>query len=198
MAWHPNIKQRGVQESFITLFGCHTPAPGDIKARAPQEVVEEYIKDQATRQGFPPYRRNKKPWSAYQVLHSGYKERVDGYEKDLAAAGFNPKARLISNIAQKPSYMKGGHAMVPALLRGSILWLHGKSRMMLPIEHLEVMGYNIFGPTSSLTTCFHKEFLRSMDPTTLRKLAGNGMQLRQVGAVMMYIFGCTVPAVLVD
>ena len=59
-------------------------------------------------------------------------------------------------------------------------------------ELLEVMGYNIYDDDEY--KCEFAEFLRSLSAQRFRGMTGNGMHLRAVGSILMFVAACTVPA----
>lgn len=103
-----------------------------------------------------------------------------------------------------PDYMPATRFFVPALLQASKLWLFGKQRWPLPMEHLEVQGFNIYGSgdatfqdvddsTQLLAEKFKCQFvdrLAAMGATKIKSVAGNGMNLQVVGAVLAFALRC--------
>ena len=73
--------------------------------------------------------------------------------------------------------------MMPALLRGSILWSMSARRPCHPEEHLEVMGYNMFGPDC----CACASVLSSLSDAQQRSVSGNGMHAAAIGSVLMFL-----------
>ena len=103
-----------------------------------------------------------------------------GYEKQAIDNGSLPHG--LCNLRQRPSFM-ASTATVPALLRRSFLWCLGLKRPLLPQEHLEVMGFKMFGDSP----CSAALVLNSLTGTEQRSLAGNSMHMAAIGSVLMFL-----------
>lgn len=83
------------------------------------------------------------------------------------------------------------------MLRKTLLQLQlfGKRRLALPLEHLEVQGWNVFSAGTGndrYRSPLHSKF-RSLSASSLRSLAGNAMHVRVVGTVAAFALAYTEP-----
>ena len=73
-------------------------------------------------------------------------EHLHDFSDEAMACEFH---KWCSNLQQNADYMGPVSGNVPALLQSSNLWLFGKRRLALPMEHLEVQGWNVWGNNNS-------------------------------------------------
>ena len=96
---------------------------------------------------------------------------------------------FLANVAQNPSHHMPTD-LAPALLRKSVLWSMPDQRVLLPLEHFEIQGYNIFGAADA--RCSFAEILTTLSDEDARALAGNGMHLSSTTYALMFLLSCTV------
>ena len=90
----------------------------------------------------------------------------------------------ICNLRQTPEHVPALWRRVPTLMRKSQLYVFGLRRVGLPLESLELQGWNVFGSRAShgnLTDC-----LRSLPSSQATSLSGNGMHLHVLGSLMFF------------
>ena len=116
---------------------------------------------------------------------------VESHEQELQKQGISRKEKWLVNLQNTPSWI-GATQNVPALLRNTRLWSCFHGRLALQNELLEVMGYNIYDDDEY--KCEFVEFLNSIGEQHLRAMTGNGMHLRAVGSIVMFVAACTAPA----
>ncbi|CAE7825398.1 SHE10 [Symbiodinium sp. CCMP2456] len=177
---------------------------GQEKFRAPEHEVQEYKLGLAAQKHMPLCNEKGRQWSFFQVATKAIQKNISEHEKALAAriGSKADRSHWIVNVRQSPGFTPAKQFIVPALLRSSRLWLFGLKRWPLPLELLEVQGWNIWGRNPGVTeaignsqsssgsqpeTCpqeFRCEFveaLRSLPDKHLYSVAGNSMHLRVVG-----------------
>lgn len=132
-------------------------------------------------------------WSMRQVLHEGLARRLDAYEAALGKR----KARFIVNLHQNHSFVRRFSELCPSLLtRTSTLWDMKLNRLMLPIEHLVVMGLPIFDEGREDNDRFSVELLAldgTLSSAEIKHFAGNGMHHAAVGLVLAFLLCMAVP-----
>ena len=196
LRWHPKVARLGVQVSFERLFSRVLKMKGTDKFRAPDVVVAEHLTAMAAKAGLPERRRNGQVWSSFEVLPQAAQKRLLGHEEALAQMGLPNDYTATANINQNASFMPPALDIVPALLRGSCLWLFPQRRIELGLELMELQGYNIFDESSSSASmdehvCQFSTFLKTLPNAKLREMAGNAMHLRVMGTVLMFLMACT-------
>ena len=73
----------------------------------------------------------------------------------------------------------------PTLLRRTLIWCIGLQRLLLPLEHFEYLGYNIFGDTDEQST--FAQAVMQCSPSEQRSMPGNGMHAAAVGSTLMFL-----------
>ena len=212
LAWRADVCACGVQAAFDRLFARTMLMMGSQKFRAPQDEIREYVPEQARRRHLPARSRSGQAWSFYQVASPAVRSAIDEHEQALSGriAGGSPAdlKRYMCNLNQKPAFQPARMDLVPTLLRSSKLWLFAERRWALSLELLEVQGYNVWGGYSSQASsamqvvdarsrladdlkCGFVTYLRTRSDLEIQRLAGNGMHLRVLGAVLLMCLGCT-------
>ena len=128
------------------------------KFRAPALGVKNYIAKLAEQQHLPKNTRSGKDWSCFQAVSRAVRDKIQAHQEELArkllsadldsglAATADDPLELrhwTSNVAQQPHFMGPVRGNVPAMLQHTNLWIFGKRRLALPMEHLEIQGWNI-------------------------------------------------------
>ena len=155
LEWHPaiakaNAVERGslrLESAFSRLFARTLRMSGDMKFRAPQDDIAARLQTLAAAKKLPRATRSGRGWSSFQLCSQAMRDSVNAHESWLrshigAGGSFDG---WICNLAQRPAFMPPTQHVVPALLRKSQLWLMAKARRPLPMEMLEVQGWNIWG-----------------------------------------------------
>ena len=206
--WKPHVllgedgQRASLQEVFDRTFRRSTVMCADDKFRAPPDVVTEYIRKLAVKNNLPVKTSSGREWSCYQAITSAVRAKVVahtealrgqiGVDNDEADMPHAEVRKWTSNLGQHPSYM-GPVCGIPAMLQATNLWLFGKRRLALPMEHLEVQGWVLYGRLdcpyrSGLLPC-----LRGMRDSRVKSFAGNGMHSQVVGAVVAFALAATEP-----
>ena len=212
LQWRTQIEDFGVQDAFFRIFARTVCMEGQCKFRAPDDYIESQLQDLARAQSLPPRSRSGKQWSFYQVASQAVRSSIDDHEAAVARRIGSDAVQTswIANLRQSSTFMPAMQFTVPALLRTSRLWLCGKRRNALPLELLEVQGWNIWGSGGisrdtevesegmepSLPDelrCGFVQHLHDLSSTQIFSMAGNSMHLRAIGATLLFCFGCTEP-----
>lgn len=196
LKWLPCIEDYGVEDAFYRIFARRCCMLGQEKFRAPQQELDVYLESAVAKRHLPPHSRSGKDWSFFQVGSESVRASIKEHEAHLQHNYGNsvPAEQWIANLSQRPTHMPATRFFVPALLRGSNLWLMGKRRWQLPGELLEVQGFNIYGsPDTPQYECKIADHFKSMPKSQLTSVAGNAMHLGIIGSVWLFILGCTQP-----
>ena len=181
------------------------------KFRAPPETVQAHVRKLAQKNHLPPTTTSGREWSyaqactaATRAMVQQHKEWVENHVRETKIS-FDPY-QWTTNLSQSPEHMHPNKGFVPALLRRSSLYLFGQGRAAVPLEYLECQGWNVFGErgvsslrrldvsrtgaesagqTRSLLACFE-----ALPQMVLQELAGNGMHLHVITAVVMFSLAC--------
>lgn len=200
--WHPAISDYGIQAAFERIYARTSLLLGEALFRAPKAVLDEFMQEQIHKQRMPLSSRSGKAWSPFQVSSRSVRDSIASHEKALTnrIGSDGKRAEWICNLQQKADFMQATHFRIPAILRQTHLWLFGRKRWALPIEYLEVQGYNIFGADADgsedgdnhghLYKCRITETLKALPSRVLKSVAGNGMHLQAVGSVILFVLGC--------
>ena len=194
-----------LQASFSALFGNAVLMAPAEKFRAPPTMVDEYVSGLASSAKLPATTRSGRKWSCFQAMSAAVRDKLTGHERKrqdmmkeqqysipLADTPQKEDDMWISNLAQNPDYMAPCRGTVPALLKASRLWLYGKKRLALGEEHLEVQGWNLMGTASSgYKSPMRLPQLTALGQQKLVALAGNGMHVHVVGAVVAFMLAFT-------
>ena len=214
LRWLPEVAQYGVEHAFCRLFARTMHLSGQEKFRAPEHEIQEHRFDVAAKKQMPKYDARGREWSFFHLATRAIQGNISAHEKALEAriGSDADRSHWIVNLRQKPLFTPAKQFIVPALLRSSKLWLFGLRRWPLPLELLEVQGWNIWGGKPGVTEiigasnsssgskpetdpqefrCEFVEALRSLPDKHIYSVAGNSMHLRVVGAVFMFASACT-------
>lgn len=189
LKWIAPIETQGPENVYHSIFGRKRNMTAEDHLRAPSSEIAASIAKQATDRGLPQQRRSGREWSAFQCLTPAMKKSVQAHEEYLTSKGINSDEPVIVNLIQSPGYIQPVIGMFPALLKGSRLWSIQRRRLLLPMEHLEVMGFQIY--KDDKYQCRFTHALQMLSDTKLRQFAGNTMHLRVVGTCIMYILAAT-------
>ena len=190
-----------LQRLFEQTFKRNVVMTVGDKFRAPEFSVRNFVERLAESNNLPPTTASGKPWSCFQAMSRAARAKVASHleklqEKTEHLHGFSDEAmacefhKWCSNLQQNADYMGPVSGNVPALLQNSNLWLFGKRRLALPMEHLEVQGWNVWGNNNSykgdlLVAAGH------MRDSRIKSFAGNGMHLHVVAAVLAFVMAVT-------
>ena len=195
LRWSQKIQQVGLQKAFERIFANTSELLGSWKFRAPPDLLNEHFGQQCHRRKMPPNTRSGLKWSAYQLASMATRENIQKHLVAVVRSTGTPKDmhEWITNLAQNPDYMAPVRFRVPALLRSSKLWLFGHRRAPLPLELLELQGFNIFGGENYGPTKYQCKFVpkfQDMASSVIQSMAGNGIHLRAIGSVLLFCLSC--------
>ncbi|CAK8998033.1 unnamed protein product [Durusdinium trenchii] len=192
------VRASGIEPSFQRLFACSRVMNGIDKFRAPENEVKDVIAAAASKRCLPPHSSSGKAWSCFQTCTPAVRESILKHEAFLRRAHgpeINPN-EWICNLSQDPAWMAGTRGNVPALLRRSNLWIMGKRRLAHPLELFEIQGFNIWGSPADANDehrCTFVDTLRTLTEAQVKSMTGNSMHLSVLGAMFLFLLGCTVP-----
>eukprot|EP00971_Amphidinium_carterae_P002914 57128-Amphidinium_carterae.1 len=188
--------RRGItdhQACFEALFGstCSSNLSGDHFMRARSEDIASAIEKMAHSRNMPLKSRSGRGWSWFQALSPSLQASVEAHEKCVEQHGHDIRSAMLTNLLQRPEFMKPNlSGTVPALLKSSsYLWSFRYRRSLLGAELFEVQGHVIY--EDNAYTCDFLERIKSTSEQDLRKLVGNSMHLAAVGAVLLYSLACS-------
>ena len=193
------MRDMNLQDFFNQVFARKILMCVDDKFRAPQAAVQEYVSGLADAQRLPPTTSSGKPWSCYLAMSSAARAKVQGHQKKLEEIaeqkGFalNPEEvrNWTANLSQTPDFMPPARGKVGAMLQHTNLWLFSKKRLALPLEHLEIQGWNLFGGGPYKSDLISAVGRGALKDNRLKSMAGNGMHLQVVAAVIAFTLACT-------
>ena len=153
LRWLPEVAQYGVEHAFCRLFARTMHLSGQEKFRAPEHEIQEHRFDVAAKKQMPKYDARGREWSFFHLATRAIQGNISAHEKALEAriGSDADRSHWIVNLRQKPLFTPAKQFIVPALLRSSKLWLFGLRRWPLPLELLEVQGWNIWGGKPGVT-----------------------------------------------
>ena len=208
--WRHELLRQGLgetwQEVFEAVFQRNIVMTAADKFRAPALGVKNYIAKLAEQQHLPKNTRSGKDWSCFQAVSRAVRDKIQAHQEELArkllsadldsglAATADDPLELrhwTSNVAQQPHFMGPVRGNVPAMLQHTNLWIFGKRRLALPMEHLEIQGWNIYGNFDNPYRSNIFEVVSSMRDSRLKSFAGNGMHCQVVGAVTAFLLAAT-------
>ena len=212
LTWHPSVEddEGEIEAAFNRLFARTAGLPVECKFRAPASYLDDFCDDLAIRMKMPRRTSSGKRWSCFQLATPAVRASITGHEAALSERIGSDASHLgwICNLSQRPGYLPAVQNFVPALLRSSKLWLFALRRWPLPLELLEVQGFNIFGSAScrqvrsgrvsseeecelaDQARCGFAHAFNMLMPHQLQSVSGNGMHLRVIGAALLFSFGC--------
>ena len=209
LRWQQGISDYGVEDAFSRIFARTLCMHAESKFRAPKEHLTGYLADLAEKQGMPASTRHGKSWSCFQLATPAVRQSIQDHESALVQrCGTNTSmVGWLANLAQRPHFMPAVRYIIPALLRSSKLWIFNLRRWPTPHELLEVQNFNVFGadssgrpddPIATAKECARADALKcgvgqaisSLTPAQMQSVAGNGMNLRCIGAAVLFTLGC--------
>ena len=182
LEWREEIERMGHHAAFRGLFARSIQTRGVDLARAPNEQVVNYKKLMCKQRGMPLQQQNGNEWSFFQCATGSVRNKVMEYEALASQTHPEMHPPLLCNARQHATFMTCT-AMVPTLLRRSLLWSLSARRPLLPGEHLEVMGFNLFGPNP----CRPAAALLALPEAQMKNVAGNGMHSAAVGCAILFL-----------
>ena len=180
LRWRSAFPDDAAQHMYDALFTKKTCMTSESFACAPADKIQEHKDLLATKRGLPLRRRGGKPWSFFQVLPSGIRRRIVKHEERSTLEG--QTGWHLSDVTQTPGWVKDS-IEAPVLLQRSQLWASTLSRMLLPLEHFELMGYPVWAADGD-------SFRRSLDQLAIaqqRSLVGNGMHATSIGTIILFL-----------
>lgn len=211
LRWMPGV-QADIQDVFNKIFSSDLDddVTGDLYFGAPKQAVVSHSEFLAKLRFLPPRRNNGKPWSCFQLLKPGGRNRLLKHEAKMRKRNMGLGETVFCDLSQNISFRPPTTSIMPTLLRSSEIWSTSKRRLLLPLESLEVMG---FGPMylaedyrdeekdrAPATETLHygaplMDALRNgkFSPRVIRQLAGNSMQASAIGACQIFVLAFTEP-----
>ena len=181
--WDPAVTEMGHQAAFESLFGAQIRLRGDDMLRAPESAVQDFVQKMALAKGLPPRRSSNRSWGCFLAMSATLQQSLKQHERALTDAGFSLTSPVLTNLAQRPSYMGPVVSChVPALLR--------LRRLVLPEEMLELQGHDIFGP-GPMRSCAADHLCTEVSATNKKQMAGNAMHVQCIASVFMFVLACT-------
>ena len=127
------------------------------------------------------------------LLPKTFGVRRQQYQRKTSRRGYGTKPYIV-NLSQNFEYGRNSSDLVPVLCtKNSVLWCEEKNRFLLPMEHLGVQGVPIGGCLPQIAEHFliSRAIERhAFSDYQIRFVAGNGMQISCIGAVMLFAFSC--------
>ena len=181
LQWRDEVTKLGHMQAFKLVFGRRVMMKGVDMARAPAEMLGAYKQEMCDRRGMTRTRPDNTEMSFFQCSSAAVRNQIIAHEdKVIPAHGKYPP--LVCNLRQKPEFVAATE-MVPALLQRSLLWNLASRRPFLPSEHLEMMGFNMFGPHR----CSVAAALDALPESQQRSVAGSTMHSAAMGCVFMFL-----------
>jgi site-specific DNA-cytosine methylase len=180
------------RSNLLSAFARNTLLAADIYLCAPDDMVRTWAAGLAQKRHATVSADGS--FSEF-LLPPGQRVRLEEYQRRHEKTNTDGNAVSIVNLMQSPSRFSSPKldVCVPALLRGSHLFClspHAR-RPFLAEEHLVMQGIplaNMLPPTSrhSQFFPFNVRVDELMTETQVRRFAGNGMHLSQVGNTLMF------------
>ena len=86
--------------------------------------------------------------------------------------------------------------LVPTLLRSSSLWSSVLRRLLIPLEHIEIQGYPVYGFGEE--NYFAADELRHLTAVEIKSLSGNGIHSGCAGSVLAFGLASCIPHPFLD
>ncbi len=186
LQWHPEVVSVGPAVVFNRIFSRALSAGGEIYLRAPEADLELHVEELAAKRGLAPHKASGRKWRCKQVLPYSQRRRIQLHLESSAPA-HAAYPNIFCNLRQSPSFGSLS-AVMPTLLRGSVIYSFQAERVLVAKEHFEVMGYRMFSePTAGFAGA-----LDGLSNCQLRGLAGNGMHLAAISSVLLFALAGTV------
>ena len=181
-------------DTFGRMFFRTCQTSGHIFWCAPNHLVSSFVEGLASRLHLPANQPNGVAWPCRSVLPEGDLQRLLAYEKGCRKK--RKALRCIVNLKQNYSFMRSLSEMVPTLLtKTSVLWSMQAERLLIPMEHLAVMGVPVFREGRDVERMFGVEILAREGVLTndqIIQLSGNGMSSIAIGSVLLFALGVVV------
>ena len=172
----------------------------DSFLRAPTAEVEKYIAELAVKRGYPAQRQNGRPWPCRLLMTPGDMRRITEGEAALKAAKPGeiwPGPWLLDASQNADRRSESAFANMtsqcPTLCRNTKPWSCRKKRWALPVEGLELQGWQVYGFPTQFSCPFIESFVKFPEGVA-HGLVGNGMHVAAVTSVLAY----TMSAVFVE
>ena len=171
-AWIPG--QELNRRNFLCLFGRELKLRGSafMEVSSKQEV-RSHVEQLAARRHLPLRDGSGRRWSMWHMLSANEQRRLEGMRSAVQEKAAEVGHDDVFVYTCQNSAFNSVSVSVPALLRKSKVWSWGKKRLLLPQEHLRVMGVQL-PPGLEITE------------GDTKSLAGAALT-----AVMLFTLGCT-------
>jgi hypothetical protein len=122
-------------------------------------------------------------------------DRRPTIDKELWCRCTHTGRSFLVNLRQNASFTQNLAKYVPTLMTGSSwIWSMVHKRCLCPLEHLVVMGLDVFGlgeqaPTQEMPGILFLATSGNLKDTDIAHAAGNGMVQISVGTVLMFGLG---------
>ena len=177
------------KQGFGSIAFARCVLTGHVFFSAGVHIVGKYVEELAASLHFPARKPDGSVWSMREVLSAARRASARRFERYCEKRKL-PK-KYIVNLTQ--SLKRFSHTeIVPTLLcKTSLLWDMLLERLLVPLEYLSVMCIPVFDDTKPQEDMFPVERLaRSgvLESSDITYLAGNGMSLAAIGAVLLHLF----------
>jgi hypothetical protein len=164
---------------FRNTFGRSLACSGSAYLNSTQRAeVKVYSKTLGERVHMAHFDAEGKLLPMYDLLPLSHRRRIDENAAEMKAKGLSLDDDWFVYICQNSGW--GNRSLtVPAILRRSKIWSFSKQRVVLPQEHLKIMGIDL---AASLTT--------EASEGDLKSLAGNAMHAAAIASVVLFAFAC--------
>jgi hypothetical protein len=176
---------------FGGLFFQRTIMDGHIYWFTSRDEVGAYTRSMAEKKHLPDSKPDSQSWSMRDVLPEAEYQQLLGYERRCMKK--RGRLELIVNLGQNFTFDKSSTTICPSLLtRTSTLWSMRAERLLLPLEHLCVMGIPAMEALAEIHPMHPAERLfRSgqLSIGQLKRLVGNAMHQISIGSVLLFALG---------
>lgn len=124
------------------------------------------------------------------VIARGTARRLAEYERWILEHDLDPHNQFC-DLTQRLAYAKGTTTAIGCLLTNSCWYSHGAKRPLAPAEQIQLMGVPVFPSVAERAgwACPWATLLLGLPHADARRLAGNGLHVACVGAMLMWGFG---------
>ena len=180
---------------FGHLFFHTVILQGDKYFCAPDELVKNYMVVIREEKGLPERNARGDPWKWIDLLKAGDRVRLLMHlYKARTSSSYMEGRSYLFNARQSWSFSKSLTTLMPTLLtKTSYIYSVHHKRVLIPIEHLGVMGVPFPGQCSDVEQHYPVVSLIKAGRFTMDEMthaAGNGMIAKHVGAVILFTLGC--------
>ena len=163
------------KKDLLQMFGRIPSGDGSAYMEfTGKEETRAYVDQLAKSQHMPLRTHAGQRWPMRQVLSKSDQERLKSHKEYLASKRLPPAGDVFSTIDQNPKFATFS-TMVPALCQRSLVWSWRHGRLLLPREHLLVMGIPITLEIDALSD------------RCMRSISGNAMSSVALGAVYLLV-----------